>query len=192
MAEITNSGLPYGIFQEKRESSDFKGQYYARAKHIKTVSFTEFIKHIASHGSNFTRAEISGVLYKMQDCLLELLAQGYKVEMGDLGTFYMSISSSPAVTLNDFNVSKNITGVHLRFAASRKQINNLSSTELRKNMKFVNIADLVTDSVKDVILDDTDNTPPSDGSEDEEEQLPGGGGTPPQPGTGGGGESGEE
>lgn len=151
MAQTTNSGLPYALYQDNRSNSTHPGEWYARAKHLKTLTFEQFIKHIAEHGSNFTRAEIAGVLYKMQDCLLELLMQGYKVTIGDLGTFYLTITSTAAPTLEEFNVSTNITAVNLRFLPSGKDINNLTSKELRKGTRFINVADLITKSTKPAV-----------------------------------------
>lgn len=148
MAQTTNSGLPYGLYQDNRRTSTHQGQWYARVKHLRTLSFEQFIKHIAEHGSNFTRAEISGVLYKMQDCLLELLMQGYKVCIGDLGTFYLTISTKPAVKIEDFNVNTNIEAVNLRFRPSGRDINNLTSKELRKGTRFIAVSGLVSPSEK--------------------------------------------
>ena len=156
--EATGSGLPYVLYQDNRENSKYRGQWYARVRAIKTMTFEEFIKHIAEHGSNFTRAEISGVLYKMQDCLLELLMSGNKVQIGDLGTFYMTITSTPAPTIEDFTVSSNIKAVNLRFAASRRKINNLSSKQLRQQTRLISMRDLVTDKERST----TWWNPPSD------------------------------
>lgn len=141
----TASALPYSLYRETRESSRFNGQWYARARHLKTYTFEEFIKHIADHGASFTRAEAAAVMYKMQDCLLELLLSGNKVTIGDLGTFYLSISTKPAANLEEFNVAENIVGVNLRFAASRRDLNNLTSPTLRKQTRFINVQDLVTE-----------------------------------------------
>lgn len=142
---VSSSALPYSLYQNNQESSTHYKKWYARARHLKTLTFEEFIKHIAAHGSNFTRAEVAGVMYKMQDCLIELIASGYKVDFGDLGTFYLSISSKPAESIDNFNVTENIVGVHLRFAPSRKDINNLTSPELMKTTRFINIQSLITE-----------------------------------------------
>lgn len=141
----SNSALPYSLYQNNNQTSSYYKKWYARARHLKTLTFEEFIKHIAAHGSSFTRAEVAGVMYKMQDCLIELLSSGVKIDFGDLGTFYLSITSSPAESIEEFNVTENIKGVHLRFAPSRKDINNLTSPELMKTTRFINVQSLVTD-----------------------------------------------
>ena len=143
---MIGTGIPYKLYQDNRETSKFKGQWYARVKAFGTVDLDGLADHIASHGSTFTKADIAGVLYAMQDCILELLLSGQKVRFGDLGTFYLSISSKPAETLELFNVAENIIGVNLKFAASRKASNNLTSPSLRAKTRFVNIQSLVTDT----------------------------------------------
>lgn len=153
MAQTTNSGLPYALYRDDRKTSANQGKWYARVKYLKTVTFEQFIKHISEHGSNFTRAEIAGVLYKMQDCLLELLMQGYKVEIGDLGTFYITISTSPADSIEAFNVSTNIKAANLRFRPCGKDINNLTSKELRKGTRFIPVSSLVSPSEKDGVME---------------------------------------
>ena len=140
----TNSGVPYILYQDTRSTSNHRGEWYARVRALRTVTWEQFIQHIAQHGSNFTRAEIAGVLYKMQDCLLELLMQGYKVQMGDLGTFYLTIESTSAPTIEDFNVAENIKAIRLRFLPCRRDINNLSSVELRKGTRLIDVRDLET------------------------------------------------
>ena len=93
---MIGTGIPYKLYQDNRETSKFKGQWYARVKAFGTVDLDGLADHIASHGSTFTKADIAGVLYAMQDCILELLLSGQKVRFGDLGTFYPRPSTSRA------------------------------------------------------------------------------------------------
>lgn len=158
----TNSGLPYANYQCKNESSRYNGKWYARARHLKTLTFNQFIQHIAEHGSNFTRAEVAGVAYKMQDCLLELLLAGNKVQFGEIGTFYLSIQSKPADTLQDFNVSEHIKGVKLNFAPNRANVNNLTAPSLLKLTRFINVQDLITDKERSEYNAATEETDPSE------------------------------
>ena len=159
------TGIPYRLYQDNRSNSTHPGEWYAKAKAFGTVDLDGLAEHVAAHGSTFTKADIAGVLYKMQDCLLELLLQGYKVTIGDLGTFYLTISTKPAATIDDFSVSSNIAGVNLRFLPSGKDINNLTSKELRKGTRFINVADLVAPSEKAAV----------DAKHEEDAEEPGGG-----------------
>lgn len=146
MAKITNSNLVYALYQDNRSNSNHNGEWYARVKSLKTYTWEEFIQHVADHGSVFTRAEISGVMYKMLDCLIELLMTSNKVQFGDLGTFYITIKSKPAPTVTEFNVDQHITATRLRFLPSRTNLNDLSSPALRKVSKFKFIKDVVTEN----------------------------------------------
>lgn len=75
----------------------------------------DFARHIASHGSPYTRDVIVGVIAGMSDCLRELLLEGYKISLGDLGSFYLSLSSDGADSAEEFNPLYNIRNVNVRW-----------------------------------------------------------------------------
>ena len=85
----------------------------------------------------------TGVAVKLQNCILEQLLEGKKVQFGNLGTFYLSMKSSGADSEDDFNVNSNITGLYLRFSPSRQDVNDLSSKTLKKKASFMNVKTLV-------------------------------------------------
>lgn len=113
------TGIPFKLYQDNRRNSNHQGEWYARVKAFGTTDLDGLAEHIAQHGSTFTKADIAGVLYTLQDCIMELLMSGQKVRFGDLGTFYVGITTTAAPTKDDFNVADNIKGVRLCFAASR-------------------------------------------------------------------------
>ena len=90
-------------------------KYYACAQTNKVVSLDEFSKHIASHGCVYKRADISAVLTMAVDCLREMLLNGYKIELGDMGSFYISFSSEGTLTAKDFNPIHNIKSVNVNW-----------------------------------------------------------------------------
>lgn len=51
----------------------------------------------------------------MSDCLRELLLEGYKISLGDLGSFYLSLSSDGADSAEEFNPLYNIRNVNVRW-----------------------------------------------------------------------------
>ena len=88
---MIGTGIPYKLYQDNRETSKFRGQWYARVKAFGTVDLDGLADHIASHGSTFTKADIAGVLYAMQDCILELLLSGHCTKKASNGRItYMS------------------------------------------------------------------------------------------------------
>ena len=90
-------------------------KYYACAQTNKVVSLDEFSKHIASHGCVYKRADIAAVLTMAVDCLREMLLNGYKIELGDMGSFYISFSSEGTLTAKDFNPIHNIKSVNVNW-----------------------------------------------------------------------------
>lgn len=128
-------------YQNKNSKSSAFGKTYARILHTETLTTDEFANHISSHGSPFDRATIGGVLMAACDCLVELTKDSKKIQLGDLGTFYMTASTSGADEADQFSAS-NIKGVHLRFLPNMKKAYALDSKSLRKIAKFRDIEEL--------------------------------------------------
>lgn len=86
---------------------------YARAQVSEVMSFRDFTQHIADHGG-YTRGKVKGVLSDMCTCLVEMLLAGKKVQIDDLGDFWLSLSSVGAENCEAFSAD-NITGVRILF-----------------------------------------------------------------------------
>ncbi|MBR5884197.1 MAG: hypothetical protein IKZ17_03085 [Bacteroidaceae bacterium] len=68
-------------------------KYYGTAQCQGIIDLNQFAKHISTHGCVYKRSDIACVLTMAVDCLKEMLLNGYKVELGDMGAFYISLSS---------------------------------------------------------------------------------------------------
>ena len=79
------------------------------------MNLDQFAKHIASHGSVYRRADIAAVLTMAVDCLREMLLNGTKVQLGDLGNFYVTFSSEGTLSANDFNPDIHIKSVNVNW-----------------------------------------------------------------------------
>lgn len=131
----TLSTIRYCLQKSMNAKSTSYGKYYAQPVSQGTVNLDELAAHISDHGSVYTRDVVIGVMTKMVDCINELLAQGYKVKLGELGTFYNSIHNDGKKAVSDpskFDVAQ-IAGVNLRFLPfSGKKLsgkyNNASTT----------------------------------------------------------------
>ena len=88
-----------------------------------TLSIEQFAKHIAEHGSVYSRDIIQGVILKMVDCLREMLLEGKKVQLGDLGSFGLSLNTPGARTAALFTAD-NITRVNVVWTPG-KEFKNL-------------------------------------------------------------------
>ena len=106
-------------------------KFYASAQTNKVVSLDEFSKHIASHGCVYKRADISAVLTMAVDCLREMLLNGYKIELGDLGSFYVSFSSEGTLTAKEFNPDIHIKSVNVNWERGVEFLNLKESAEFR-------------------------------------------------------------
>ena len=118
--------------------------------------YPELCKHMSEHNSVYGEDVCLGVANKLQNCMLEQLLEGKKVQFGELGVFYLSMKSTGADKEEDFNLGSNINGLFLCFAPSRTDVNNLSSKMLKKKASFINIKDL-TDT-KQKATGGSDNT----------------------------------
>lgn len=136
------------VSQNKNEQSKAFGKYYGRVVSTKTMSYQELCKHMSEHNSVFGEDVCLGVANKLQNCILEQLLEGKKVQFGELGTFYLSSKSTGAETEKDFNLGANIQGIYLCFAPSRTDVNNLSSKMLKQKATLMNIKDLAESKAK--------------------------------------------
>ena len=83
---------------------------FAIAQYADVMTIEKFAKHISSHGCVYSRADISAILYMAVDCMREMLLEGKKIRLGDLGDFSVSLSSKGAESAEKFS-AQNITGV---------------------------------------------------------------------------------
>ena len=78
----------------------------------------DIAQHIAEHNSVFSEGTILGLLTDAGKCILENLKAGNRVDLWDLGTFYVTLSCEGAATAEDFNTSL-INHVNLRWKTSK-------------------------------------------------------------------------
>ena len=145
------------VTQNKNDKSPAFGKWYGRVVATKTMSYQELCKHMSEHNSVYGEDVCLGVANKLQNCMLEQLLEGKKVQFGELGTFYLSVKSSGTNKEEDYNLGVNIQGLFLCFAPSRTDVNNLSSKMLKKKATFMNVKDLVESKAKGH-TDPTDNS----------------------------------
>lgn len=101
---------------------------YAVAQVTEKVTLSKFAEHIAKHGSELSKGTIMAVLTNAVAELREMLLEGKKVELGDLGEFYVTINSKPAATLAEFT-KDNITSVNAKWQPSDDFDDMLSDAE---------------------------------------------------------------
>ena len=69
-----------------------KQNAFAVSQYTDIMTIEKFAKHITSHGSVYSRADISAILYMAVDCMREMLLEGKKVPSGRPGVTSPSCS----------------------------------------------------------------------------------------------------
>ncbi len=85
---------------------------YAKTQINSVLSLDAFADHIANHRSKYGRSDVYAVLQEAVSCMIEQLLLGNKVELGDMGAFYCSISSRGERMAEDFT-EENITALRI-------------------------------------------------------------------------------
>lgn len=98
-------------------------RYYAFAQSSQVMNIDEFAKHIATHGCVYKRADIAAVLTMAVDCLREMLLNGVKVQLGDLGSFYVTFSSEGTLSAGEFNPDIHIKSVNVNWERGTEFLN---------------------------------------------------------------------
>ena len=130
----------YLLKQNKAQGSKIYGKWFAHGKTIETLNTRKMATHIAEHGSIYTPDVVFGVLEKFRSCLLEMLLNSKRVKIDGLGIFYTTLENEKggADQKDDFNPTKNLKALHIRFLPDQEAETNISSREFIKKAEFVN------------------------------------------------------
>ena len=105
-----------------------KQNAFAISQYTDVMTIEKFAKHITSHGSVYSRADISAILYMAVDCMREMLLEGKKIRLGDLGDFFVLLGSKGAETADKFT-AQNITQVKVQWEPGKEFKNLLDDAE---------------------------------------------------------------
>jgi len=92
------------------------------------MTIEKFARHIADHGTTYSRADIMAILYMAVDCMREQLLEGKKIRLGELGDFSLSLSSKGAEKAEKFS-SQNIQRVTVCWEPGSEFRNLLADAE---------------------------------------------------------------
>lgn len=107
--------INYSIYMQSNPMDETAApKAYAKAQMRENVTFDGFVTHIAEHNGVFSRGTVKGVISDACVCIVEHLLDGKKVQLGELGNFWISLSSNGTTTLEDFS-AKNIKAVNIVF-----------------------------------------------------------------------------
>ena len=105
-----------------------KQNAFAISQYTDVMTIEKFAKHITSHGSVYSRADISAILYMAVDCMREMLLEGKKIRLGDLGDFSVLLSSKGAESADKFT-AQNINQVKVQWEPGKELKNLLDDAE---------------------------------------------------------------
>ena len=108
-----------------------KELWYATVVTDREMNFEEFVDHISSHNSPYSRGTVHGVMMDMLDCLKELILDGKSVRLGDLGLFYIGLKSHGELTKEKVSAAS-VEDIHLIVRNTR----SWSNSELKKLCKI--------------------------------------------------------
>ena len=148
---------------------------FAVAQYAEVMTIEKFAKHIATHGCVYSRADISAILYMAVDCMRELLLDGKKVRLGDLGDFSVSLSSRGAADAQSFT-AQNITDVKVVWDAGSAFKTLLPEAEFNlvaSRAAQAKVIKAIKAGESSVELDPTETpvTPPTDPSDEEDSEI---------------------
>ena len=126
-----NQAKKAGKEPEKKDTDLVKTEKqnaFAISQYTDVMTIEKFAKHITSHGSVYSRADISAILYMAVDCMREMLLEGKKIRLGDLGDFSLLLSSKGAETADKFT-AQNITNVKVQWDPGQQFKNLLDDAE---------------------------------------------------------------
>ena len=69
------------VSQNKNDKTAAFGKWYGRVVSTKTMSYQELCKHMSEHNSVYGEDVCLGVANKLQNCMLEQLLEGKKVQL---------------------------------------------------------------------------------------------------------------
>lgn len=145
----TKQGTLYYQLYKSLANNATGGKWYARVKHMGTVTFDELVEHMAEHNIGTSRGTIHAVMLDFIDCLNELLAEGKKVELADLGTFALNLRNKKgAESYRAYNASECIDSCGLDFYPSKTKASDMSRAAWSSGMQYKNFTALLSDEQK--------------------------------------------
>ena len=179
-----------GIIIERYINNNSKnnsyGKMYGRVKKQgKAVDIRALATHVQKHGSIYTYDTIVGVLAKMEQCIPELLSQGYKVKLEGLGTLKLYAKTKGEEEVTDFTVAKNVKKLRVRFTPEQSDFSLVSTGAVTRSgsaagLELLNyyVASVGSDGTRNIVY--LDGTTASGGSGNDGDGGNGGDNTPSQ------------
>ena len=121
--------IDYSVYMQPNPMDETAApKAYAKAQMRELMTFGKFINHIAKHNGVYSRGTVRGVVIDMCECLVEQLLEGKKIQLGELGSFWVSLASEGAESLDKFTAA-NIKAVNIIFTPGTDFENLIDNAE---------------------------------------------------------------
>lgn len=91
-------------------------KYYASAQSMKTLSLEELAKYIRFHGCAYKEGDFIAITKMLAETTTKMLKEGYRVQLDELGTFYLTLGCEGAESRDAFTPDKHIKEVRVNWA----------------------------------------------------------------------------
>lgn len=116
------------VLRGNPSDQDADKKAYAAAQYSSIMNLNQFSRHISSHGCVYSRADIQAILTLAVDCIREQLLLGQRIQLGELGTFYVSLKSRGETDKADFTTA-NIKAVNVSFSPGTNFVDLIKDAE---------------------------------------------------------------
>ena len=93
-------------------------------------------EHIMKHGTVYTEDVVIGVITKLKTCMLEMLADGYKVKLDGIGTLYPVLTSEGVTDASKYSAQENVTRVGVSFLADQSKKSQFKASAMKQGTKL--------------------------------------------------------
>ena len=104
----------YRLYQNNNQQSVAYKKWYARAVVTETMT-TSRLAEIMQENCTVKRSDIEAVLRELVPTMTRAMQDSKRVKIDGLGTFKIGLRTKPATSAKEFNVRKNVVGLHVNF-----------------------------------------------------------------------------
>ena len=115
-------------------------RYTANLQTTGIMSLDDFAGHMADHDCKYNKGDIYSVLTQAASCVREMLLEGHKVSLGDLGVIAPKIKQYASKTREEFT-SSNITDLYAKITIGK------ALKDMRKDATFENVPTLANQAL---------------------------------------------
>lgn len=108
----------YRLVRDGRQSSPYRGQWFARAVNLGTVE-TEDVARIIERNCSVKRSDVLAVLTELGEVIRQELATSHRVRLTGLGSLMVGIDNARGAESPEAFSAKDIRGLHLCFKPER-------------------------------------------------------------------------